>query len=244
MSFVPRSGALLLVNIEYRYNNMTPLQRKEYNSAIYNKCKGKRTARARNKKARAEADLKKRKEDQKREIAEYVAREKGMFPYSDAELDRREKKMINGMHAELSFDANAKTICAVCQERCTLKVSEQIPLAEFKEKHGELLKVDICIFPDRLLADFKFADYPILDGIAIDVYGVFGKAGEKKVHICSRCHGDIKDGIVPDMSIAAGRYIPNVFPEFNELTYIEQLLISKHITKTKYVISYYYYCEC
>ena len=167
-----------------------------------------------------------------------------MFPYSDAELDRREKQMINVMQAELSYKANVKTICTVCQYRCTLKDAGQISVADFKETFGDLLNVDICIFPDRLLADCKFAEYPILDGIAIDVDGVFGKYGEMEVHVCGRCHGDIKDDIVSDMSIAAGRYIPNVFPEFNELTYIEQLLISKHITKTKYVISYYYYCEC
>ena len=125
------------------------------------------------------------------------------------------------MRTKMSFEYNTKTVCAVCQERTTSRTAEKIPIGDFKTSFGALLHVDPGVFPERLIGDFNFAEHTILNGIAIDADGVFGVSGKAEVHVCDRCYGDLKHQIVPEMSIARGRYIPDRLPAFKDLTFVE-----------------------
>ena len=46
-------------------------------------------------------------------------------------MNEQERAMISCMQTKLSFAANDKTVCAVCQERCNAKAAEKIPVLDF-----------------------------------------------------------------------------------------------------------------
>ena len=74
-----------------------------------------------------------------------------------------------------------------------------------------------------------------MDGIYIDIGGVFMVEGHLEVYVCERSYGDLKCEICPEMSIARGRYIPDMLCVFANNTWVEEVLVSKYITKAHLV---------
>lgn len=72
---------------------------------------------------------------------------------------------------------------------------------------------------------FPFTEGPLKD-VLIDPKGVSGEGLETKLAICTECFHSLQHGHIPDLSLCNHLFLGEVPPELNDLTVVEELIIS------------------